>query len=215
MRTRRKFTPSLQSSELEKRIVLSGYHGPNRMGAAVLLQRLHGPARPFRPHAPVPTPGQASVASLVDLSYQSFQQDYGAVRATYLSAVANGTAIDKDKEAFDTYTTQRVGLLAQEVTNSFLLYAASATRGKRSDSALPLVIRSISGGAADGRMNSPRRSESLVSNLTKSTPAPDSSATTVALSTIAQDNAIEASRVSTLNGVTIIRNGAFGSRSKH
>lgn len=214
MRTRRKFTPSLQSSELEKRIVLSGYHGPNRMGAAVLLQRLHGPARPFRPQAPVATPGQASVASLVDLSYQSFQQDYGAVRATYLSAVANGTAIDADKTAFDSYTTQRVGLLAQEVTNSFLLYAASATRGKRSDSALPLVIRSISGGT-DGRMNAPRRTDSLDANLKGSTPAPGASPTTVALSTIAQDNAIEASRVSTLNGVTIIRNGSFGSRSRH
>jgi len=210
MRTRRKFTPSLQPSELEKRIVLSGYHGPNRMGAAVLLQRLQGPARPFRPQAAAP----ASVSSLVDLSYQSFQQDFGAVRATYLASVADGTATDKDKDAFDSYTTQRVGLLAQEVTNSFLLYAASATRGKRSDSALPLVIRSING-QSDSRMNSPRGMGSLVSNLKDSTPAPASSPTTVALSTIAQDNAIEASRVSTLNGVTIIRNGSFGSRSKH
>jgi len=210
MRTRRKFTPSLQPSELEKRIVLSGYHGPNRMGAAVLLQRLHGPARPFRPQAQAP----ASVSSLVDLSYQSFQQDYGAVRATYLSAVANGTATSFDKTAFEGYTTQRVGLLAQEVTNSFLLYAASASRGKKADSSLPLVIRAING-QTDDRMNSPRGSGSLLMNLKNSTPANDASPTTVALSTIAQDNAIEASRVSTLNGVTIIRNGVFGSRSKH
>jgi len=212
MRARRKFTPSLQSTELEKRLVLSGYHGPNRMGAAVLLHRFQGPARAFRLMTPPPAP--ASVAALVDRAYQSFQQDYGAVRATYLSSVSNGTATSEDKAAFDKFTTQRVGLLAQEVTNSFLVYAASTSRGKKSDSALPLVIRSISG-QTDNRMNNPRGSSSLVTNLTTSTPAPDASPTTVALSTIAQDNAIEASRVSTLNGVTIIRSGSFGSRAKH
>lgn len=211
MRTRRKFTPSLQPSELEKRIVLSGYHGPNQMGAAVLLQRLQGPARPFRPQATAPI----SISSLVDVAYQSFQQDYGAVRATYLASVADGSATSGDKSAFEDYTKQRVDLLAQEVTNSFLLYAVSATRGKRSDSSLPLIIQKINGGQ-DRRSAAPRQqTSSLLKNLQDSTPTHNATPTSVALSTIAQDNAVEASRVATLNGVTIIRSGSFGSRSKH
>src|SRR5262245_59982520 len=134
-RSGKKFTPSQVSTILlEERVVL---HGGGTIGSPVLLQGLHAPARIFRRRQP------AAVSSLVDLAFQSFQQDYRQVRATYLASVQAGTAVDADKSAFTQYTTQRVNLLAQQVTNSLLVYPKSATRGNRSDSALPLIILRI------------------------------------------------------------------------
>jgi hypothetical protein len=187
---------------LEERMVLNG--SSTQLATSVLLQGLNGPARAFRPHT------HASVSALVDLAYQTFQQDYQSVRATYLASVQNRTASTADMMAFATYTTQRVNLLAQQVTNSLLLYSQSTTRGHRQDNPVPLIIARINGGVSGA---TPRQSGSLSSNLMSSIPAPTASPTTIALDTIAQDNAIEASHVGTLNGVTIVRNGNFGNGS--
>jgi hypothetical protein len=208
MRSRRNFVPSCpQTLKLEDRVVLNG--GGNQSATSVLLQGLNAPARAFRPHT------AAAASSLVDLAFQSFQQDYGAVRATYLAAVQNGTAATGDMTAFQNYTQQRTNLLAQQVTNSLLLYTPGTTRGNRLDSPLPLIVLRING-AVDANGKSPRQmSGTLVMNLKNSTPSPGASPTTIALDTIAQDNAIEATRVATLNGVTIVRNGNFGNGNSH
>jgi hypothetical protein len=191
------------------------------------LQGLNGSVRAFRPHSP------AAVEALINLSYQSFQQDFTAARATYLAAVANGTATPADMLAFQNYAKQRTNLLAQQVINSFLLYRQGTTRGQRVDSPLPVVLYAING-VADKKIM-PRQIIPLVTQLTGLTPAmiaappanpampspsspipaPGSSATTIALDTISQDNAIAAARVATLNSVTIVRNGNFGNGTTH
>jgi hypothetical protein len=205
MGTHRKFRPScLMNVVLEERMVLNG--SSTQLATPVLLQGLNGPARPFRPHTHAP------VSALVDLAYQSFQQDYQSVRATYLASVQNRTALTTDMVAFGTYTTQRVNLLAQQVTNSLLLYSQGTTRGHRQDNPVPLIIARINGTATDTRAT-PRQTSNLRMNLMTSIPDPTASPTTIAIDTIAQDNAIEASRVATLNGVTIVRNGNFGNGS--
>lgn len=208
MRSRRNFVPSCpQTLKLEDRVVLNG--GGNQSATSVLLQGLNAPVRAFRPHT------AAATSSLVDLAFQSFQQDYGAVRAIYLAAVQNGTAMPADMTAFQHYTQQRANLLAQQVTNSLLLYNPGTTRGNRVDSPLPLIVLRING-ATDSKNAALRQmSGSLMSNLMMSTPSSGASATNIALSTIAQDNAIEAARVATLNGVTIVRNGNFGNGNSH
>jgi hypothetical protein len=209
MPMRRSFRPScLQSDQLEARLVLSGTEGT--VGSAVLLQGLHAPAHIFRPRK------SSAVSSLVDLAFQSFQQDFRQVRATYLGSVQNRTATSPDKTAFQNYIQQRTNLLAQQVTNSLLVYPQSTTRSHRSDSALPLIVVRING-ASDTRNAAPRQnSGTLLKNLMETTPDVNASTTTIAIDTIAQDNAIESFRVATLNGVSIVRNGYFGSaQSKH
>jgi hypothetical protein len=207
MPSRHRFLPTnVDRSVLEDRLVLNA-----RTASPVLLQGLHAPVRVFRPGAKAP------VSSLVDLAYQSFLQDYQAVRGTFYASLQDRTATDADRTAFTNYTRQRVNLLAQQVTNSLLLYNQSTSRGSRQDDPLPLIVLRING-ATDRRGVTPRQqttpASSLVQSLTDSTPALNASPTTIALSTVSQDNAIEASRVATLNGVTIVRNGDFGGRKK-
>jgi hypothetical protein len=201
MRARRRFQPSrLADVALEERMVLSG---GGAQGASDLLRGLHAPARVFTPHKPV------SVSSLVDLAFQSFQQDYTAGRATYLAAVQDRTATSADTLAFQKFTTQRVNLLAQQVVNSLLIYGNTTSRGHRSPDAIPVVQQKL---IATGDTKAvPRATGTLAGSLIASIPAADASTTTVALSTFTQDNAIAASRVAVQNSVTILRNGNFGS----
>jgi hypothetical protein len=200
MRTKRDFRPSCDQVErLEERLALSGTSGT--VGSSVLLQGLRRQPL-FRAQRP------ASVASMVDLAFQSFQQEYRQVRATYLAAVQAGTAEQADKDAFTNYTTQRVNLLAQQVTNSMLVYPKGATKGSGGTSALPLMVARINNPAL---AESPRQAGSMLNSLIANIPGETASSTAIALNTIAQDNAIESARVSTLNGVTIVRNGYYGS----
>jgi hypothetical protein len=176
----------------------------------VLLENMFARRRAFRRHVAPP------VSSLVNLAFESFEQDYRAVRATYLAAVNNGTATENDKTTFTNYTTQRVNLLAQQVTNSFLVYGRSALQGAKSDSPLQIVVFRINGGTSlPNNPPTPRQGQSLLGSLTNTTAAINASETSIALSNIAQDSAIEATRVSTLNAVTIIRNGSFGNGKSH
>jgi hypothetical protein len=208
MRTRRdfRFRPSCpRAAALEDRVVPTG---GGTQASPVLLQGLHAPARVFGPHR------QPAASSLVQLAFQSFQQDYTAVRATYLASVQNRTATAADTATFKTYTAQRVNLLAQQVLNSLMVYAQSTTRGHRVTSPLTIVVERIDGVP---NPNVGLQQQSLYANLTGTIPSADASPTTIALDTIAQDNAIQASGVAALNGVTIIRNGNFGNArsSKH
>lgn len=205
MRTKRDFRPSCDQVErLEERLALSGTSGT--VGSSVLLQGLRRQPL-FRAQRP------ASVASMVDLAFQSFQQEYRQVRATYLAAVQAGTAQAGDKTAFENYTAQRVNLLAQQVTNSMLVYPKGASKGNQGVSALPIMVARINNSTLT--QTGQRQSGSMLTALNANIPSVDASATTIALNTIAQDNAIESTRVTTLNSVTIVRNGYYGSsRSK-
>jgi hypothetical protein len=207
MRARRSFRPAcLDVSTLEDRVVLNG-GGGGLQGSPVLLQGLHAPRRVFNPH------GNPAASSLVDLAFQSFQQDFQSVRATYLAAVENRTATAADTLAFNAYIQQRADLLAEQVTNSLLVYSLSTSRGHRTADPLPLIVSRLNG-AMDARGAAPRQpSGTLVMNLQNTTPAVGASSTTIAVDTIAQDNAIQANRVATLNSVTIIRNGNFGTNN--
>jgi aspartate-semialdehyde dehydrogenase len=204
MPMRQSFRPAcMQGERLESRVLLNGSQGT--VGSPVLLQGLHAPAHIFHSRK------SAAVSSLVDLAFQSFQQDFRQVRATYIASVQNQTASSADKTAFENYIQQRTNLLAQQVTNSLLVYPQSTTRSNRSDSALPLIIVRING-AMDTRNAAPRQnSGTLLKNLMQTTPDVNASTTSIAIDTIAQDNAIESFRVATLNGVSIVRNGYFGS----
>ncbi len=228
MRRRRSFVPSLlHGQQLEERIVLNGSAG-NQSASSVLLQGLGGSSNAFRAHSAPAT------AALINLAYQSFQQDFNTVRATYLAAVKNGTATQSDLTAFQNYTLQRTNLLAQQVTNSLLLYKPGVGHGPKLDSPLPIVIFEING-VTDKARSMARQPVPLATQLTGITPAdissrtplsamtttidpipaPGSSATTIALDTIAQDSAIQASLTMTLNSITIIRNGNFGNGNSH
>jgi hypothetical protein len=191
----------VRSEQLEERVVLNGSGGT--IGSPVLLQGLHAPAHVFHSRK------SAAISSLVDLAFQSFQQDFRQVRATYLASVQSQTATDNDTMAFKNYIKERTNLLAQQVVNSFLVYPQSTTRSHGSSSALPLIVARINGPQARGA--TPSQTATLVTNLTMNTPASNASTTTIAIDTIAQDNAIESFRVATLNGVSIVRNGYFGS----
>ena len=195
MSRRGKFTPeAIAGVRLEERVVLTG---GATLGAPVLLRAFHAPVRASR----------ASVSTLVGLAYDSFQQDFNQVRAVYLNSVQAGTASADDATAFKTYIGQRTTLLAQQVANSFLTYPSGAGK-HQSNSVLPLLASKINSNDSN--------TGSLRTSLVSSAPASNASATTVALSTVSQDDAIEASRVNTLNAVTIVRNGYFGtSKGRH
>jgi hypothetical protein len=204
MRPRRHFRPStVEFTSLEPRLALHG--ASNSLGAPVLLQGLNAPKNAFAPHTSVAT------SALVDLAFQSFQQDYSAARATYLAAVANGTATAADQSAFTNFTHQRVSLLATQVVNSLLVYNASTQRGHRSSDPLPTLSQKLISSGDNKAV--PRSSGTLDGSLVNSTPPFNASPTTVSLDTFAQDNAIAASQVTVLNGITLIRSG-FASGGK-
>lgn len=204
MRQRRGFRPSALGHDgagLEDRMVLSGgFRGVQSV--PVQLQGMYAPVRAFRPGRP------AAVSSLVDVAFQSFQDEYQAVRNTYLASVRDGTATQKDTDAFKSYTTQRVNLLAQQVVNSMLTYGQSTRRGHRTDSPLPLIQQRLI--TSNDNRATPRSGPTLAKNLEDSTPAYNASPTSIALAIAAQDNAIQAARVSTQSLVTVVRNGNFG-----
>lgn len=205
MSRRNAFRPSeVPGVKLEDRVVLSG--GAGSMSSSVLLRTFRAPQRA------VVTP-RPSVASLVDLAYDSFQEQFRQVRATYLNSLRAGTATTADLEAFQDYVAQRVDLLAQQITNSMLVYPKGAARGTGGASVLPLLVARIKGNSTATPPGA-LQPGTLKSALTDTAPAAGASETTIILSTMAQDDAIEASRVSTLNGVTIVRNGYFGSSRK-
>ena len=206
MSSRTAFRPTdIPGVRLEDRVVLSGGAG-GAMGGSVLLRNVRTPSRVVRPARP-------SVSSLVDVAFDSFQEQFRQVRSTYLASVQAGTATDADRKAFNDYVAQRVDLLAQQVTNSMLVYPKGSSRGNDGSSVLPLMVARIKGDASTDAETG-RQTTTLKSSLTSSTPAPGASETTIALASMAQDDAVEASRVSTINGVTIVRNGYFGASRK-
>ncbi len=198
MRTRRQFRPSsIQSASLETRLALTTSSGT--LGSSVLLQGLNPPSSIVGPHKKV------AASALVNLAFQDFEQEYDSARSTYLTAVQNRTATGTDEMAFANFTDQLVGLLANQVVNSVLVYSVSTNRGLHSSDPIPVLEQKLIN-VSDGKAV-PRSSGTLDQSLKVSIPPYNASPTTVSLDTYAQDNAIEAAQVVVQNGVTLIRSG--------
>jgi len=199
MEWKHKFIPSA-FDRLEDRVVLSNYRG-----SSVVVSGLHPRQNLLNRH-------QMTVVAEVNQAFSSFQNDYDQARATYFASIANPSATSAATadayNAFTLYTTQRVNLLAQQLISSFLQYKPSTARQHGQTSTLEVLINhriiGINGGATAG---------SLENSLISTIPKADTSAPTVTLYSLSQDNAIAAAQVAVLNGAGILRNGDFGNTS--
>ena len=204
MQSRNRFRPAL--GQLEERVVLS-HAAPSTY--SVISDNFSGRQFTIKHGRPAP------VVSLVNAAFDQFEQDYRQVRSTYFGAIGSGTATASDFFAFTNYTIQRVELLAQQLTNSLLQAPLSAQRGHKLPSPLIGVARKINGFAPANMGGNPFAVGTLGNALISSTPGIASSATTLSLDSLAQDNASEAARVAMIDTVNIIKNGFFGNSKKH
>jgi hypothetical protein len=204
MKGRGRFQPGV--GELESRVVLNHHRSTFSVITGGLLPGAHTVQQ--GQHAPI--------VALINTAFDLFQSDYTQARSAYFGAVANRTATMADQMAFNNYTTQRVEVLAQQLSNSLLQTKSSTLRGHRSQDPVTVIGRRISGPNPGQMGNStPFAFNTLGFALITSTPAPGSSSTTVALDALAQDNAVEAARNAMLNAVVIIKNGDFGNQVTH
>jgi hypothetical protein len=197
MREKKSFRPSL--SGLERRLVPS--HGPSTY--SVLTGNDQGKAFVLSHTKPTP------IVTLVNAAFAQFNQDYSQTRAVYFGAIANQTATANDTVAFNHFTVDRVNLLAQQLANSFLQTPQSTTRGHHLPSPLTVLGKRINGLSTTSTPN-PFAVGTLGNALIASVPAPNASATTIALDSAAQNNAIQTAQVAMINNINIIKNGDFG-----
>ena len=111
--------------------------------------------------------------------------------------------------AFTSYTQQRTLLLAQQLVSSFVQTPQGTAKAPSQPYALKqLVDTKVIGSKGKGPAGS------LIVSLSQSISQMDAavlaSSPTTTLYTLSQDNAIATARTAVLNGVTILKNGAFG-----
>jgi hypothetical protein len=104
---------------------------------------------------------------------------------------------------------QRTQVLAQQIVSSFVQTPQGTARAPSQPYALKQLVESkIIGPKGKGAGGS------LINSLTGTIPQINASvlasSPTTTLYTLSQDNAIEAARTAVLNGVSIIKSGAFG-----
>ena len=191
-----RFEPAVVD-RLEARVVLS--HSAVRHALVTIDGFPSGPVR----RQPV------SVASGVEGAFASFSSDYATARSAYYASILNvATPAAGTYPAFVQYTKQRVSLLANQVTGSFLQVPQGISQAVEQPGAVrQLVSKKLitpEGATMPG---------SLASDLVQSTPMPFSSAATASIDSLTQDDAIEAAQVAVLNGVRIVKSGAFGKKS--
>jgi hypothetical protein len=178
-----------ESCELEKRIVLSHAHSIPPVSVHVSQRNVVAPKQ--------------SMTMLVNSAYASFSSDYDQARAIYysnLSAPAN--------TAFRLYTAQRVNVLAGQLGSALLVLVKSTAHNSGQANTAHTIQTLIS-----LRVNG-KGPTSLLSTLTESIPpAGTTPSSTTTLYSLSQDNAVEASRNSVLNGITILVYGANGNKS--
>lgn len=135
----------------------------------------------------------SSIEDQVNQEFDAFQVDYNQARSTYYTSIQNlpnpGPATI---DAFASYTTQRVSLLAQEVlgTIGHARFGATMTRSLEH-----LVRKKIIGPRDQMPVGS------LAQALLSSPPQPGTTAPTSSLYSLSEDIAIESARVTILNGV--------------
>lgn len=126
--------------------------------------------------------------------------------ATYFSSIQNQTSPSPaTTNAFALYTTQRVSLLAQQLVNIFVQSPQGTAKAPGQPYALKQLISTKIIGAQGQHPKG-----SLACSLLQTIPQPGTSAPTSTLYTLSQDNAIETAQTAILNGVSIIKSGAFG-----
>jgi hypothetical protein len=158
------------------------------------------------PHLRALNRKQQAFAAEINQAFDSFQNDYDQARATYFASISNqSNPSTATMNAFMDYTTQRVFLLAAQLQNIFIQSPQGTAKAPNQPYALKQLISTKIIGS-QGEMPKGSLEKSLLDTI----PAPGTSAPTESLYTLSQDNAIEAARVATLNGLSIIKNGAFG-----
>jgi hypothetical protein len=191
---RHKFIPSAPD-QLENRVVLSR----TTLGLSVLTSGL-------APRQRVLNREQQALTAEVQQAFTSFQSDYNQARATYFASIqTNAPAANSAMTAFSDYTQQRTALLAQQLVSSFIQSPQGTAKAPGEPPALKTLIKSKiigpNGGGPAG---------SLYRSLIDTIPQPGVDAPTETLYSLSQDNAIQTAETAMLNGVSIIKNGAFG-----
>jgi hypothetical protein len=194
MKRRQGFIPSAVD-QLEARVVLSR----TTLGLATVVGGLS-------PHLRVLNRRQQAMTAEVQQAFASFQNDYDQARATYFSSIQNqASPSPATTNAFTQYTTQRVSLLAQQLVNIFV----QSPQGTAKAPGQPYAVQHLISTKIIGD-NIKHPQGTLYESLIQSVPQPGTSAPTSTLYTLSQDNAIQTAQVAILNGVSMMKNGAFG-----
>ena len=177
--------------QLESRVVLS----QTTQGLAVVVSGLS-------PHQRALNRKQQAFTAEINQAFSSFQSDYDQARATYFASIVNQpNPSTATTNAFSLYTTERVSLLAQQLINIFIQSPEGTSKGQRQPYALKQLI--------SNKIIGPHK-DTLVKSLIATIPPAGTSAPTSSLYTLSQDNAIQAAQVAVLNGLSIVKNAAFG-----
>ncbi len=194
MKQKHGFVPSA-IDHLEDRVVLSR----TTQGLSVVVSGLS-------PRSRLLNREQQAFTAEVNQAFQSFSNDYDQARATYFASISNqSNPTPATTNAFTLYTTQRVSLLSQQLINIFIQSPAGTAKAPGQPFALKQLIASKIIGPQGQHPKG-----SLASSLLQTIPQPGISTPTSSLYTLSQDDAIETARVAVLNGLSIVKNGAFG-----
>jgi hypothetical protein len=194
MKGRHGFVPTAPD-QLEGRVVPS----QTTLGLSVVTSGL-------TPRQRVLNREQQALTAEVQQAFASFQSDYNQARATYFASIqTNAPAASSAMTAFSDYTQQRTALLAQQLVSSFIQSPQGTARAPGEPPALKTLIKSkIIGPNGGGPVGS------LYRSLINTIPQPGVDAPTETLYSLSQNNAIQTAETAMLNGVSIIKNGAFG-----
>lgn len=201
MRPKHEFIPSF-ADQLELRVVLSR----TTLGLSSVVAGLSPHLRALNRH-------QTALTAEVNQAFDSFQNDYDQARATYFASLqasdGSAGAVASAMTAFTDYTVSRTELLAQQVVSSFVQTPRGTAKAPGHPYALKQLVESkIIGPKGRGPAGS------LIDSLNGTIPQIDASVLTsqptTTLYTLSQDNAIQAARTAVLNGVSIMKSGAFG-----
>jgi hypothetical protein len=188
------FVPSTLD-RLESRIVLSR----TTQGLSVVVSGLS-------PHLKALNREQQAFSAEINQAFSSFQSDYDQARATYFASIQNQSSPSAaTTNAFTLYTTQRVSLLAQQLINILI----QSPEGTAKAPGQPYALKSLISKQIIGPQGQAPKG-SLAKSLLETVPQPGTSAPTASLYTLSQDNAIQTAQDAILNGVSMLKNGAFG-----
>jgi hypothetical protein len=201
MRRRHQFIPSA-TDQLEGRVVLS----QTTLGLSTVVSGLS-------PHLRALNRRQTALVAEVNQAFDSFQNDFDQARATYFASLqasgGSSVAVNSAMMAFMDYTQQRTEVLAQQIVSNFVQTPQGTAKAPSQPYALKSLVESkLIGPKGKGPQGS------LITSLNNTSQNIDASvltsSPTTTLYTLTQDNAIEAARTAVLNGVSIMKSGAFG-----
>ncbi len=201
MKRKHQFVPSAYD-KLEVRVVLSR----TTLGLLTVVSGLS-------PHLRVLNRQQTALIAEVNQAFDSFQNDFDQARATYFASLqtssGSSTAVASAMAAFTDYTQQRTQVLAQQIVSSFVQTPQGTAKAPNQPYALKQLVESKIIGPK-GRGPGGSLIDSLTSTIPQINASVITSSPTTTLYTLSQDNAIEAARTAVLNGVSIVKSGAFG-----